>query len=211
MKINIRSNAKQVAKRMGKAGSKQIPFATKNAVNDTLFDMRKEITASSFNRSFPTAPNKQFIKSSMRVEKAKNKQRPEGSVFDRFGYDWLERQAVGGGKRPKSSRTLAVPRYGPGLKRTAKGPSKVRRPGVLMKQRGKYFSGKPKGILGASAGIWQRMGSKGRKKVRQVYTFTPRADVRKAFTGYEDALVVARRTFGKNMKRSLAKALKTSR
>lgn len=211
MTISVRTNALQVARRMGQRGSKQIPFATKNAVNDTLFDVRSHLINRTFPAAFASAPNKQFIKQALRVDKAKDKHAPTGSVHDRFEYDWMERQARGGRKTPMTSRSLAVPHYGPGLKRTKRGPSQKRRPAELLKNRRKYFSGKPKGFPSAAPGVWQRMGAGGRKKIRMVYAYTTSAKVRKEFKGYEDAAHVVKREFEGHMRKNLAKALRSKR
>ena len=43
MQININTNIKEVTKGMSSIQKKQIPFAAANAINTTLFELRKEM------------------------------------------------------------------------------------------------------------------------------------------------------------------------
>lgn len=196
---------------MGQAGSDQIPFAASRAINDTLFDIRKRLVGESFPGAFPDAPNKSFIGASLRLEKS-HKTRLSGAVYDRFGYEWLERQAEGGIKAPLKSRDLAIPQYRSGAqKRTRFGPRKSNKPAVLLKNSKKFFSGTPRGFRGNQAGIWKREGPKGRTRLRLFYVYEPKVKVAKAFPGYEDAAAVVRRQFEGHMRKRLAKAIATRR
>lgn len=196
---------------MGQAGSDQIPFAMSGAVNDTLFDIRKRLVGESYPGAFPDAPNKTFIRAALRIGKA-TKQKPTGQVADRFGYAWLERQALGGVKAPTKSRQLAIPQYKQGgPRRTTRGVSKSQRPARLLKNGKKFFSGTPRGFRGNQAGIWKREGPKGRTRLRLFYVYEPKVKVVKAFPGYEDAAAVVRKQFEGNMRKRLRQAVKTRR
>lgn len=216
MLINVRTNAKEVAKRMEQAGSRQIPFAFSRAINDTLFDIRKELVRETYPSAFPTAPNKAFPRASLRIEKA-SKVDLQGSVYDRFGFNWVERQAVGGEKLPKTSRTLAIPLYKnkktgeTNFRRTTRGPAKARRAGAVMKKPKRYFSGKPRGSKKGQVNIWERVGRKGREGLRLVYVYEKHAPVKKAFTGYEDAQSIVRQEFNRNFKKRLNEALSSAK
>ena len=43
MKIDVKTNIKEVTKDLSRTQKKQIPFATANAINATLFQLRKEM------------------------------------------------------------------------------------------------------------------------------------------------------------------------
>ena len=43
MQINVNSNIKEITKFTTTVQKKQIPFATQNAINTTLFQLRKEM------------------------------------------------------------------------------------------------------------------------------------------------------------------------
>ena len=68
MKVNVKSNIKAVTKGITKTQRKQIPFATANAINKTLFQLRKEMakqTEKKLDRPIP------FTQKGFLIDKAK--------------------------------------------------------------------------------------------------------------------------------------------
>lgn len=200
--ISVRSNVKQMSKRLKGIQRKQIPFATSLAINDTAFAVRKRIVERTYPRSFQVR-NRRFPGQVFRVKKA-TKRRLIGSVYDRLGRASLALHAKGGTKRPRGG-SLAVPSEN--IKRTASGKvGKARRPRNVI-QSGKAFKGK---IRKDRPAIFQRTGSKGRK-LKLLYTLEPSARLRARFPFYRDAANTARRSFPNNYRRAMRRALKTAR
>jgi len=144
MNITIESNIKSVLKEFDQMLSKDIPYAIKDALNDTMFELRKEMPAE-IERVFdkPTV----FTKSvnAWEVEKA-NMQSLVGVIkLKPAQNDYLKWQVYGGTETP---RKRAIPM--PELKGKGKLVSSTH--GGLQKgwkkvfgDKQKYFSGVPKG------------------------------------------------------------------
>lgn len=77
MRVDIKSNIKEVTKGMSSIQKKQIPFATANAINITLFELRKEMAKQTVKKLDNPTP---FTQRGFLVEKA-NKSKLFGSLF----------------------------------------------------------------------------------------------------------------------------------
>lgn len=209
LSISVSSNVKQFQRRLSRVQRKQLPFATMKAINDTAFDVKDRTIQRTFPAAFPEGKNRSFIKQALRIRKAR-KTNLEAHVFDRFGYEWLQRQAKGGTKRPKR-KALAIPQFGKrgGLKRTARGVSPAKRPKAL---RGRPNIITPRQGSRLSPGIYKRVGGARNRRLVLLYRFVSRSvRVKKAFRFYEDAQRETRKKFPIHFRRHLRRALKTAR
>jgi len=209
--VNVRTNVAQVTANLNRFERKQVPFAMAKAINDTLFDLRPALITE-WNLSFPGAKNKGFARTAFRINKA-SKHALKSSVYDRFETEWVQRQATGGTKTPKG-RSLAIPQYGPGrLRRTRWGPGAKQKARAIIGNSADYFSGKPKGVPGAPAGIYKRLPRTRRSKggLRLMYLYKNNAFVKHEFDGYEVAEDVTARRFPVHFRKALERAVATAK
>lgn len=172
--------------------SRQLPFATSLAVNDTAFDIRHS-TVKLFNSSFQIR-NKRFASTAFRVQRG-NKRNLTARVYDRLGRDWLKRQAKGGTKKARG-RSLLVPIE---AKKTGRGtrPPRSYKNSFIGTVRGKK-------------GVFQRYGRKG-SKLRLLFLLKPSVKVPQRFDFYPNAKRVARRNFPHNYAKAWRRAVATAR
>lgn len=213
MEITLKSDIKELTRKLDRIQKKQIPFAASDALNSTAFDARKSIQD-----SLPVhldRPTPRLV-SSVQVKKSTKKNLIAVVGFPGRGFGktkWKETPAdimsrhIRGGTRRAKRRALAVP-----TKHT-----KLNKYGNIANIRGKiqkyladkdrYFSGIPKGMAGdKNAGIWQRMppNSKRKKKkkkgkdkvgkIRMIIAWEPR-------TQYAAGRFPLKRIVGKSVKK----------
>ena len=133
--LNIRDDIKRATRRLTDIEKRQIPFATAGAINDTLFDVRKQIVGVTGPRSFDLR-NRRFLGVAMRMEFA-SKRTLKGAVFDRLGRASLALHARGGTKRPRGQH-IAIPSRELEGKRTIGGAiRKALRPRQVLSKAGR--------------------------------------------------------------------------
>ena len=118
MQVNISSNIKKIERSLTKIGKQQLPFATSQAINDTLFKMRTQIVKRTYPASFDVRDNR-FARQSFRVEKS-NKRSLEGKLFDQINRANLKLHAEGGIRRGRNG-DIAIPTTFTKGKRGARG------------------------------------------------------------------------------------------
>ncbi len=208
VELSIRDNIAQVQKRLTNIERKQIPFATAGAINDTLFDIRKQIVGTTGPRSFDIR-NRRFLNAAIRVRKA-SKRHLTGEVYDHLGRGQLQRHAKGGIKRPRG-RHIAIPGRDIEGKRsgsTGKIPKRLTPRTVLNKAgRRRAF------ITTFKSGQRAIVRRKGKKQLplQILYLLERQTRIRKSFRFHEDATKVARRVFQRHFNRRLRQALRTAR
>lgn len=199
--LNIESNIKQFSRSLTQIERKQLPFATSKALNDTAFDVRKQIVNRTYPRDF-TARNTRFISAALRVSKS-TKAKLIASVFDRLGRDYLQRHTTGGIKQPRG-RNLAIPAQ---VKRRAQGGvTKANRPRQLLNKK-KVFVTKTR----SGQKVIMRRRTKKRTPVEVLYVLEPSARIRKTFRFYEDGERVVATKFGPNFGKAWRRALATAK
>lgn len=210
MQVKIKSNIKQFTKGITDFQQKQVPYVTANAINDTLFDVRKNTVKVVYPRSFPDGKNKTFANAMFKVDKA-NKRTLTGSVRDTGNHAWLSRQESGGIKRPKHT-SIAIPQYGKGGPTRGKwGPSKATSVNSLLANKKKYFSGVPNGMGQDAAGIYKRMGKDGRDNLKLMYAYEKQAQIRPAFPFYMEAKRLTQSNLERNFERQFIRAMKSAK
>ena len=194
--LSVKSNIKAFSKTLSKFEKKQLPFATAQAMNDTIADVRKQIVDTTWPRSVEVR-NRRFAGVAFRRKFAK-KTKLRASLFDSLGREAFNRQADGG-IRIAHGNFLAVPSEN--IKRTGKGVRANQRPRALKRSFvATMKSGK--------RGIFQRTG---KRKIRLMYSLTRTANVPKSFPFERDAERIARRKFGKHFVKRFNHAVRTAR
>ena len=159
MQISVKSNIKEVTRNLSALEKKYVPNATRNAINETLFGLRKALPdemRSVFDDpvSFTTSTNAWYIKKAQK-----------GSLqgvlhLKRTQQKYLQYQIYGGQEKPEGGKQKAIPvpqakykaRHG-GLKRNWK----------AILDRPQYFSGTVKkkgGGRESRPGIYLRIGKR---------------------------------------------------
>ena len=105
MQIKVKDNSKQLAKKLTDVQKKQIPYATAQAINNTLFGLRKEMAKQTVKKLDRPVP---FTQRGFLVTKAKKTNlvgvlniRPEVANY----LQWV----IDGGVRKPSSKKVPVP------------------------------------------------------------------------------------------------------
>ena len=150
MKIDIKTNIKEVTKDLSKTQKKQIPFATANAINTTLFQLRKEMGKQTTKHLHnPT----KATQGGFMVQKAK-KNSLFGLLFLKdFVEDYLRFQIDGGVRSP--GHRFAVPTRNSKLNKF--GNIIGKRTGLIKKDT--QFFGTVGGITGVFRKIrWRQQG-----------------------------------------------------
>lgn len=199
MNLGVQVDTKGVLKFLEVVHKKQVPFATSNALNATIFKVRKRIVGPTWNAAFDTK-NGRFPSTLFKVRKA-SKRRLSASLFDRLGRASLDLHTTGGVKRPKGG-SLAIPTSN--IKRSATGKiSKGKRPQGL---KNSFVAN----LNGRGRAVWQRYGRKG-SKIRMMYDLERSARISKRFRFYEDAEKVALKEYPKEWEKSFIKAVRSAR
>ena len=206
--LNIKDDIKRATLRLTDIEKRQIPQATKNAVNDTIKDIRKQIVGVTAPRA-STIMNQAFISSQLRMEFSKDKRNIRAAVFDAKGRGNLELHARGGIKRPRGQH-IAIPSREIEGKRTKGGAiKKALRPRQVLSKAGRRQAFKIKFQSGQEA-IVRRKGKK-RSPLQVLYLLERSARIRKSFRFHEDATKVARRVLPGHFRKRLRQALRTMR
>lgn len=179
----------------------QVPFAFSMALNDTAFQVRKEIVEVTFNRDF-TVRNQSFARALFRTgDKATkaNLMTSVGQVTLRGGdRNYIATHAEGGVKTPRG-RNIAIP-LAPSEVRTSTGRvSASKKPRNL---KNSYF----RNVKGNTV-LFERK----KNKTEAVYVMKPSAPISKRFNFYEDAMTTATTVFPGLFDAALDRAIKTSR
>ncbi len=195
MRISVKSNIKDVKRQLTKAQRRQIPFAVKNALNDTAFGVRKYLIivwGQSVN-----VKNRRYMAVALRITKA-TKQKQVVTIFDRLGSSAMKHMTQGGRQIPSSSRFLTVPTW---WSLTHGGKRRRRKINEI-------FVGDPfkKGRMG----VWEVKQTKSRG-LRLLYNLEPSVEVDKRFPFDAAATLAATRAFPRNFDTRLRQALRTAR
>ena len=205
--LNIRDDIKRITRRLTDIEKRQVPFATAGAINDTLFDVRKQIVGVTAPRAFEVR-NRRFFGVAFRVEKAK-KAKLSGAVFDRLGRASLGLHARGGVKRPRGQH-IAIPGRDIEDKRTAGGAiRKALRPRQVLGKAGRRAAFKIKFRSGQEA-IVRRKGKKA-SPLQVLWLLERSAVIPRRFRFHEDATKVAKRVMQRHFDKRLKQALRTAR
>jgi len=216
MRINIKSNIKEVTKGLSSIQKKQVPFATMLALNDTAFALHKTYKAQTKQKFDNPTP---FTQKGFRVDKAKKTELTAVVYVDKKREDYMELQVDGGTRRPKRA-SIVVPsnKNTTGITQYASGNITKGAMNKIKKNKKKYFFGVPKGGNGTE-GIWERYGrtstnSSSGARIRQVAKLTKTAKYKALypFESIGNGIAFSRRNgFDANFAKRLRYALRTAK
>jgi hypothetical protein len=194
MRVSIKNNIKDVTKGLNRIQKKQVPYATMNAINNTLFQLKKEMakqTIKKLDRPTP-ATQKGFL-----FKKA-TKSKLIGMLFMKdFVEDYLKYQIDGGIRSPGHS--FAVPTKNSRLNKFG---NIVGRKTGLIKNTKQFF-----GSFNGITGVYERT-NKG-KKIKLVHALIKSATYVPKFPFYTIAKSLTDSVFSKNFAKSLNYAIRS--
>ena len=233
--LSVQSDTKQLTAYLKGVQKKQIPFATKNALNDVAFDARSFVKKSlprRFDR--PT----QGLISSVQVKKTNKKDLTAIVGFAGLGFrttKWSEspakimrRHIKGGTRFPKMGGKLRIPSdtKGGGIKLNKFGniAGKKNKIAKMLGKSDQFFEGVPKGLSNKERGIWERIpannkrakGSQATKwkatgKIIQRIAYEPFTKYKATYPFEKIVVLAVNKNYKKRFVRALQKALKTAR
>lgn len=195
MQIKIKSDVKQLAKKIDRIHRRQIPFATSQALNDQAFQIRNDTVKVLWPRSV-NVKQRNFARVAFRVGKSK-KTNLTASVYDSLNRAFLPLQTKGGIKVPYSSTHIAIP-----TRNALTQGGRIKKAARLTDPR--LFKMK---LKRGTPGLWTRT----RKGLVLMYHLQPRAQVDKSFPFYEFADRSVRFKFEGYWDRRMRKAIATAR
>nr|BAR29131.1 unnamed protein product [uncultured Mediterranean phage uvMED]BAR29226.1 unnamed protein product [uncultured Mediterranean phage uvMED] len=195
MKVNVKSNIKEITKWTTNAQKKQIPFATANAINQTLFQTRKVMMKQTEQKLNNPTP---FTVKSFLVDKAK-KTKLSGMLFIREAAEkYLKFQILGGTR--SSGKKFSIPTSNAKLNRY--GNIVGKRTGLIKKQS--QFLQTINGVTG----VWERQSD---NKLKLIIALKNSANYKPKLPFYTIAQKYAVSKFNKNLINALNKAFKTAK
>jgi hypothetical protein len=216
--VDIQSDIDEVIKEVGEFARTQVPFALAGAMNDTMFDVRKRIVNSTYEKAF-TVRNKAYPGRLWRVDKiplgGPKSPLPEfkaGAVTTmtvtlrqrQDQGDYFERHVDGGTKIPRGN-TIAVPADGGGSMRTSQGRiAKRNKPRNIVKQKDTF-------MMRDKAGNKRFIAKRSGKTLDVLYVFAKTAKIKPTFRFYTDAFDTVDRVMLRHLGMRMARAIKTSR
>jgi len=190
--FNIKGDLKPIIKHLDKLQRKQIPFASANAINTTLFDIMKAEKAQLPKKL--DRPKNYTIKA-FKINKAK-KTRLVGDIHViPKKYEYLK-YAIEGGTR---TGNVLVPTKHAKLNKFGNIPG--------LKDGKKLKKNQYKAKINNTYGVWERT----KTRTKLIILFTKTATYKKRFPFYKIADGVARKKFQRNFKKALSRAMRTAR
>lgn len=195
MRVNVKSNIKEVTKGITKTQKKQIPFATANAINKTLFQLRKEMAKQTVKKLDRPTP---FTQKGFLVDQAK-KNKLTGVLFIKEAVEKYLKFQIDGGVR-SGNPFVSIPTRNKKLNKY--GNIAGKRSGLV--KGNKQFIAEIKGING----VWERQAD---NQVKLMIAFNNSVSYEPKFPFYKIASGFVASKFRKNLIEKLTAALKTAR
>lgn len=187
MIVNVETNAPQVAGIMGRLFRDQMPFVLKSAINSTTLDAQKRQRA--HQRRVFQVRNPRFVDRAVKIKPFASKSRPTATIrIDPPGGttrgDILTKFETEREKLPRRGKRLAVP---VDVRRTKTGAISGARKGAIrsleLQPTSKNVAiGKKRTFAirkpGGRGGVYQRVGRGKRSRVRTLFLFAPRVQIR---------------------------------
>tara|TARA_R110002012_G_scaffold182426_1_gene348787 strand:- start:42 stop:629 length:588 start_codon:yes stop_codon:yes gene_type:complete len=195
MKIDVKTNIKAVTKDLSRTQKKQIPFATANAINTTLFQLRKEMGKQTKKKLDNPTP---FTQKGFMVKKA-NKKTLLGLLFLKDEVaDYLKFQIDGGVR--SNSKKFAIPTDNAKLNKYGNIPGK--KSGVVKGKNQKILT------INNMTGVYQTHKD---KTLKLLIAFKDKAVYKIKFPFYQIGQGFINSKFNKNMINALDRALKSAK
>mgnify|MGYP003139418440 CR=1 FL=1 len=197
MQVSVKSNVKEITKWTTNAQKKQIPFATQNAINTTLFQLRKEMGKQLDKKLDRPTP---FTKRGFFVNKAKKSLLVGILIMKDVVANYMQFQVDGGIRA--DSKFIPIP-FVPNARLNKFGNIIGKRTGLIKKQT--QFMGTVKG----TTGVWERTNRN--QKVKLIIGFEKSATYKPRFPFYIIAQKFSANVFDKNFTKSFNRALKSAK
>tara|TARA_R100001460_G_scaffold40724_1_gene76023 strand:- start:48 stop:635 length:588 start_codon:yes stop_codon:yes gene_type:complete len=195
MKVNVKDNIKEVTKWTTSVQKKQIPFATANAINQTLFQTRKVMMKQTQQKLDNPTP---FTVKSYLVDKAK-KTKLSGMLFIREAAEKYLKFQIDGGTRT-SGKKFSIPTSNAKLNKY--GNIIGKRTG-LVKKKNQFLR-----TINGITGVWERQKD---NTLKLIIALKNSANYRPKLPFYTIAEKYAASRFNKNFINAMNKALKTAK
>jgi len=195
MKIDIKSNIKAVTKDLSRTQKKQIPFATANAINATLFQLRKEMGKQTKIKLDNPTP---FTQKGFMVNKA-NKLKLVGQLFIKEAVAKYLNIQIEGGVR-SGSKKFAIPTRNAKLNQYGNIPGK--KSGVVKGVKQSIMT------INGMTGVYEKNKD---KTLKLIIAFKDSANYKAKFPFYKIGQGFINSKFNKNMIVALNKALKSAK
>ena len=195
MKIDIKSNIKAVTKDLSRTEKKQIPFATANAINATLFQWRKEMGKQTKIKLDNPTP---FTQKGFMVNKA-NKLKLVGQLFIKEAVAKYLNIQIEGGVR-SGSKKFAIPTRNAKLNQYGNIPGK--KSGVVKGVKQSIMT------INGMTGVYEKNKD---KTLKLIIAFKDSANYKAKFPFYKIGQGFINSKFNKNMIVALNKALKSAK
>ena len=206
MQIKISTNIKQFSKGLTKFEKKQIPFATAQGINSTLFGLKKEMskqTEKKLDRPTPATKNGFFIK------RANKKTQMGFLAIKDFVAEYLKYQIDGGTR--SGSKKIPVP-YTKNIKLNKYGNIIGKRRG-LIKNPSKQFIA----TIGGVTGVFEKYGTGaadyyGSQQSKLLIAFKDSVTYnKKPFDFYTIGRSYINNTYNRNLDKAFRKAMRTAK
>ncbi len=183
--INISSDIDAAMRGVGDFFRRQIPFATSVAINNTIFDVRRDVIEETWPKAFRVR-NVALPRRLFKVVKRATKSDLKALLSQDLDREWVERQAKGGIKTGSKGGRVAIP-TNPEPMRTSTGRIRAAlKPGRLATDPHTYVIKK-----GAKTFIMQR----NKKGNKLLYSVVASAKISKRFSFDEDTVATTIRVF----------------
>jgi len=199
MQIKVKDNSKQIAKKLTAMQKKQIPFATAQAINNTLFGLRKEMAKQTVKKLDRPVP---FTQRGFLITKAKKTNlvgvlniRPEVASY----LQWV----IDGGVRKPSSKKVPVP---------ITKNKRLNKYGNIAGKRSGLVKGSKEFIatIGGATGVWKE-NRKGQPPTLLIKFHDSVKYSKKPFDFYKIGRGYINGTYDRQLRKALTKALRTAK
>lgn len=213
MRISVKADLDALKKKLTYTQQQQIPFAASKTLNQLAFRISRQVMPKKADETFQGGATP-FTRRGFKYTKS-SKAKLYVDVFIDKAQDQYMRFMVQGGTRFPKKRAILVSTKSSKLNRYGNFPKgKI---GEILGDKGKFFSGVPKGQPDKPAGIWERYGRKGGKesqRIRLVALYTDSAEYKPIFPfgTFAEGVVFSRNDgFARQFRRNLIDAIRTAR
>lgn len=206
MEIDVRTNVKEMTKKLDAIQKKQVPFATSLALNMTGDDVAQSLTGAMkqyLDRPTPFTLNA-FMTKSGRFKGVKARKNSLTAILipGAAQAEYLHYQVFGGTRNPKGKK-IAIPTSNARLNKYGNIPN---RKSGLIKKPSKQFIATIKGVTG----VWEKYG-RGGKQIKLVHGFEDNVTYQPRFPMFRIAQKTVNRRFNRNFTKALNRALATAK
>ena len=195
MKVNVESNIKEITKWTTNAQKKQIPFATSVAINNTLFDLKKEMAKQMDKKLDRPTP---FTKRGFFINKAKKNLLVGVLLMKDIVANYMQFQIEGGTRT--TGKQIPVP-YKPNARLNKFGNIIGKRTGLIKKNT--QFIGNVSG----TEGVYERT----KNGLKLIIGFERSVTYRPRFPFYVIAEKFSNAVFDKKFAKAFNRALRSAR